>query len=198
MEEVLVVKTERLQPFIQGRVGLLTDSREELLRLIISEHVFLPRPEAEADPGYRQIIPYVLLCRERKVFATRRLNKGGEARLHGKVSVGIGGHINPVDETDREKVLMRGLERELHEEVELESPGPLLPRGVINDDTNSVGSVHLGLCFTMETAGEVRVRETEKLSGSWMSLKELRAEWDHMETWTQIALQGVFGEDFGL
>ena len=101
MEEVLVVKTEKLLPFIQGRIGLITEGREELLRLLIAEHSFLPRPEAEQDPGYRQIIPYVLLCRGEKVFATRRLNKGGEARLHGKVSVGIGGHINPVDETDR-------------------------------------------------------------------------------------------------
>ena len=68
---------------------------------------------------------------------------------------------------------------------------------MINDDSNSVGSVHLGLCFTMETAGEVRVRETEKLTGGWMTLPELRAEWDNMETWTQIALEGIFGEKTG-
>lgn len=191
MEEVLVVKTEKLNKYIQGRIGLLTDAREELLRLIIEEHEFLPRPAAEEDPGYRQIIPYVVLRQNGLIFATRRLKKGGEARLHGKISVGIGGHINPVDETDPELVLMRGLERELHEEVTIKKPGTLVPRGVINDDTNSVGSVHLGLCFTMETDGAVSVNETEKLSGSWMTMEELRAEWDNMETWTQIALEGI-------
>ena len=193
MEQVLVVKTEKLDKFLQNRVGLITDSRRELLELIINEHEFMARPLAEEDPGYRQIIPYVVLCRGEEVFATRRLNKGGEARLHGKISVGIGGHINPVDETDREKVLMRGLERELHEEVTIQKAGKLVPRGVINDNTNSVGSVHLGLCFTMEVEGEVSVNETEKLTGAFMTLPELRAEWDNMETWTQIALEGIFG-----
>lgn len=191
MEEVLVVKTEKLQAYIQDRVGLLTDHREETLKLIVEEHAFLPRPLAEDDPGYRQIIPYVVLLQDGRIFATRRLNKGGEARLHGKISVGIGGHINPVDETDREQVLLRGLRRELEEEVSIEALGELVPRGVINDDTNSVGSVHLGLCFTMEVRGEVSVRETEKLTGGWMTPEELRAEWDNMETWTQIALEGL-------
>ena len=135
----------------------------------------------------------MLLCRGEEIFATRRLNKGGEARLHGKLSVGIGGHINPVDEKDREKVLLRGLERELTEEVYLEKAGKLIPRGVINDDSNEVGSVHLGLCFTMAVEGEVSVRETEKLSGAFYTLPELQTQWDNMETWTQIALKGIFG-----
>ena len=193
MEQVLVVKTEKLNRFLQNRVGLIQDSRQELLELIIKEHEFMPRPDAEEDPGFRQIIPYVLLCQGDKIFTTRRLNKGGEARLHGKISVGIGGHINPVDEQDRERVLMRGLERELHEELSIEKAGELEPQGVINDDTNSVGSVHLGLCFTMKVEGAVSVNEVEKLTGAWMTLEELKAEWDNMETWTQIALKGIFG-----
>ena len=191
MEEVLVVKTDKLRKYIQGRLGLLTGDREALLKLIIEEHEFLPRPQAEEDPSFRQIIPYVVLLQNGRIFSTRRLNKGGEARLHGKISVGIGGHINPVDETEREQVLLRGLQRELEEEVSIEMPGPLVPIGVINDDTNSVGSVHLGLCFTMEVQGEVFVRETEKLTGGWMTPEALRAEWDNMETWTQIALEGL-------
>ncbi|MEG1686418.1 MAG: hypothetical protein RR276_00900, partial [Angelakisella sp.] len=61
----------------------------------MAHHEFIPRPEAENDPTRKQIIPYVVLCRGSEVFATRRLNKGGEARLHGLLSLGIGGHINP-------------------------------------------------------------------------------------------------------
>ena len=129
-----------------------------------------------------------MLTRKGLVFATRRLNKGGESRLHGKVSIGIGGHINPVDETDRRSVLMKGLERELDEEVYIQRRGELVPQGFINDDGNGVGAVHLGLCFSREVEGEVSVKETEKLSGGWMSLQELRGEFDNMETWSQIAL----------
>ena len=188
MEKVLVVKTEKLAKYISGRTGLLTEDREAMLEIIVNEHEFIDRAAAEDDPSYKQIIPYVVLTQKGLVFSTRRLNKGGERRLHGKVSIGIGGHINPVDEKDRRSVLMHGLERELDEEVYIQRRGELVPRGFINDDGNGVGAVHLGLCFSMEVEGEVSVKETEKLSGTWMSLQELKAEYDNMETWSQIAL----------
>ena len=188
MEKVLVVKTEKLAKYISGRTGLLTEDREAMLEIIVNEHEFIDRPAAEDDPSYKQIIPYVVLTRKGLVFATRRLNKGGESRLHGKVSIGIGGHINPVDETDRRSVLMKGLERELDEEVYIQGRGELVAQGFINPDGNGVGGGHLGLCFSMEVEGEVSVKETEKLSGGWMSLQELRGEFDNMETWSQIAL----------
>lgn len=188
MEKVLVVKTEKLAKYISGRTGLLTEDREAMLEIIVNEHEFIDRAAAEDDPSYKQIIPYVVLTQNGLVFSTQRLNKGGESRLHGKVSIGIGGHINPVDEKDRRSVLMRGLERELDEEVYIQRRGELVPRGFINDDGNGVGAVHLGLCFSMEVEGEVSVKETEKLSGAWMSLQELKSEYDNMETWSQIAL----------
>ena len=188
MEKVLVVKTEKLAKYISGKTGLLTADREEMLDIIVNHHEFMDRPAAEEDPSYKQIIPYVVLTQKGRVFSTRRLNKGGESRLHGKLSIGIGGHINPVDETDRRSVLMKGLERELDEEVYIQHRGELVPRGFINDDGNGVGAVHLGLCFSMEVEGEVSVKETEKLSGAWMSLQELKEEYDNMETWSQIAL----------
>lgn len=188
MEKVLVVKTDKLAKFISGKTGLLTADREEMLDIIVNHHEFMDRPAAEEDPSYKQIIPYVVLTQNGQVFTTRRLNKGGESRLHGKLSIGIGGHINPVDETDRRSVLMKGLERELDEEVYIQRRGQLIPRGFINDDGNGVGAVHLGLCFSMEVEGEVSVKETEKLSGAWLSLQELKSEYDNMETWSQIAL----------
>lgn len=188
MEKVLVVKTDKLAKFISGKTGLLTADREEMLDIIVNHHEFMDRPAAEEDPSYKQIIPYVVLTHNGQVFTTRRLNKGGESRLHGKLSIGIGGHINPVDETDRRSVLMKGLERELDEEVYIQRRGQLVPRGFINDDGNGVGAVHLGLCFSMEVEGEVSVKETEKLSGAWLSLQELKSEYDNMETWSQIAL----------
>lgn len=191
MESVLVVKTDKLSKYISGLSGMISSDRVEIVNTIIREHEFIPRPDAETDASYKQIIPYVILRQGDKIFATRRLNKGGEARLHGKLSIGIGGHINPVDETEREKVLMRGLERELTEEVSIEKRGELIPVGVINDDTNGVGSVHLGLCFTMDVEGKVSVKETEKLEGLWMAVPELMENWDFMETWTQIAVKAL-------
>lgn len=187
MEQVLVVKREKIKKFIAGKNGLITENVPELLEIIRNEHEYMPRAEAEEQPAFKQIIPYVILRQGDKIFVTRRLNKGGEARLHGKISIGVGGHINPVDEQG--DMLMKGLWREIHEEVELHSHGELCSCGFINDDSNSVGSVHLGACFTLETEGEVTVKETEKLEGLWMTLPELKENYDYMETWTQIALE---------
>lgn len=187
MEQVLVVKREKIEKYIAGRNGLITENVPELLEIVRNGHEYLPRPEAEERPDFKQIIPYVILRQGDKVFVTRRLNKGGEARLHGKISIGIGGHINPVDEQG--DMLMKGLWREIHEEVELDKHGELVSCGFINDDSNSVGSVHLGACFTLEVEGNVSVKETEKLEGLWMTLPELNSNYENMETWTQIALE---------
>ena len=187
MEQVLVVQRKKIEQYISGRNGLITECTDELFDIIKREHEFMPRPEAEERPDFKQIIPYVILRRGAEVFVTRRLNKGGEARLHGKISIGIGGHINPVDEQG--DLLMRGLRREIHEEVEVANHGELMPCGFINDDSNAVGSVHLGACFTMSVEGTVSVKETEKLEGLWMTKQELQDNFDSMETWTQIALE---------
>lgn len=187
MEQVLVVKREKIARYIDGKNGLIRSQPQEIFDEIMAHHEFMPRAEAEQRPDFKQIIPYVILRRGEEVFVTRRLNKGGEARLHGKISIGIGGHINPVDEQG--DLLMRGLWREIHEEVELGEHGELTPCGYINDDLNEVGSVHLGACFILPVEGEVSVRETEKLEGLWMTPQELRENYDNMESWTQIALE---------
>ena len=89
MEQVLVVKREKLERYIGGRNGLIRDNTEDILDAIMGGHEFMPRAEAEERPDYKQIIPYVILLQGDKVFVTRRLNKGGEARLHGRISIGM-------------------------------------------------------------------------------------------------------------
>jgi len=185
MEYVLSVKTALLAPYLTKN-GLITGQEEAITRLILERHEFLPRPAAEEDPAYRQVIPYVVICRGEEVFATRRLNKGGEKRLHGLLSLGVGGHIDRLSDGDGADVLTRGLLRELDEEVFMENRGALRFRGVINDSSNAVGSVHLGLFYTLETAGAVAVRETEKLEGLWIPRSRLAELAEQMETWSQI------------
>ena len=172
-ESILVVKTEYLAPYIAGKNGLIRGHDAEILDIVTARHEFRPRPEME------------------EVFVLRRLKKGGEARLHGLLSIGVGGHINPVDDAVRGEALMRGLRREVEEEVELERELSLTPVGVINEETNAVGSVHLGFMFTMEVAGEVRVRETEKLEGFWVKKSELPALAEQLEGWSKIAMEAI-------
>lgn len=191
MENVLTVRRELVSDFLP-QMGISTRDSATLVDIILSNHVFLPRPEAEQDPTHKQVIPYVVLTRGDEVFVTRRLKKGGEARLHGLLSIGVGGHISHEADGDGPDVLRRGMERELAEEVEIEHMGALMPRGIINDDTQEVGRVHLGLLFTLEVAGEVTVREKEKLDGFWKLRTELPALKDQMETWSQFAVEALF------
>lgn len=192
MEEVLVVKTSLLADILQEK-GLITGKNEAFLEIARHQHCFLPRPAAEQDPSYKQIIPYVLLLRGEEIFTMRRLAKGGESRLHGLISLGVGGHINPVDGCTGADVLMEGMRREIREEVSIQGEGPLTPMGLINDDTNEVGSVHLGLVFAMTVSGDAQVLETEKLEGSWMPIKEAKVRLAEMESWSAIALEAFPG-----
>lgn len=187
MENVLTVKRELISKFIPEK-GITTENCETMVDTILSNHEFLPRPEAENDTSHKQIIPYVVICRGDEIFVTRRLNKGGEKRLHGLLSIGIGGHINPETDGDGSDVLHRGMKREIEEEVDIENAGALTPRGIINDDTTEVGSVHLGLFYTLEVSGKVYVRETEKLEGFWVKRSELNGLYDQMESWSQFVV----------
>ena len=192
MENVLTVKRELISEYIPQK-GIVTESCDKVVDIILNNIEFLPRPEAENDPSHKQIIPYVTLCRGNEVFVTRRLKKGNETRLHGLLSIGVGGHINPDKDGYDEKVLERGMTREIEEEVYITSVGTLTPRGMINDDTQEVGSVHLGLFFTLEVTGDVSVRETEKLEGFWVKRSELPALSEQMETWSQFVTQALCG-----
>lgn len=190
MEMVMVVPVDVLSPFLQSR-GLIRGLNDTFLRLINENHLFIPRADAEGDPSYKQIIPYVTLCRGNEVFATRRLNKGGEARLHGLLSLGAGGHIDLIDDGEGD-ILHRGLERELNEELFLNSPEIPVLKGAINDDTNEVGSVHLGLFFTLNVK-DAAVREIEKLAGEWIALSDLSSLAGDMESWSKIILPALLG-----
>ena len=184
MENVLVVKTASLGDII-SRSGLIKGHESEVLSLIAAEGSFLARPVAEESPEYRQIIPYVAIVRGDEVFATRRLSKGGESRLHGLMSLGVGGHINEIDSKD-DDWLMNCLRREIEEEVDIADFGTLTLRGLVNDNGNDVGSVHLGFFFTLNTTGDVTVRETDKLTGGFEPISALPEQLHTMETWSQI------------
>ena len=110
-ESILVVRREYLAPYLTEDFGLITEGVEEIVRVIEAHHEFRPRPEMETDPAYKQIIPYVLVTRGAEAFVMQRLKKGGEQRLHGLLSLGVGGHINPVDEAGG-SALTAGLRRE--------------------------------------------------------------------------------------
>ena len=114
-----------------------------------------------------------------------RTEGGGDARLHGRATIGVGGHLNPVD--GQVDPLAAGLRREWEEELVAEWEPRFRLIGLLNDDTNPVGSVHLGVLFEVDAAGRaLAVRETEKLSGRWADAEALHAAAERLETWSRL------------
>jgi predicted NUDIX family phosphoesterase len=185
-EQVMVVPTERLAPFLVPR-GLVREQTDEILELIVDEHFFIDRPVAEVSPQYKQIIPYVVIRHGERFYLLQRTKKQTETRLHLKYSIGIGGHINP-DTPD----LIDGLQKELEEEVAVEGDYDLTFTGILIDTSTEVGNVHLGIVYILDTAsGDVTVRETEKMVGRWATRSEIAEVYASLESWSQIVIDNV-------
>jgi len=192
VEQVLVLPRDRV-PGGCDFLGLRrTDASalEDLRAAVLAHGRYLPRPAAEDDPAFKQLIPYVVVRDGSRVFLMERTDAGGDARLHRKASIGVGGHLNPVDEG--EDPLLAGLRREWTEELVADWEPSFELAGLLNDDTNPVGAVHLGVVFEVEARDrEVAVREIDKLSGRFVERSAVTAAWDRLETWSQLVAEGL-------
>jgi predicted NUDIX family phosphoesterase len=145
----------------------------------------MDRPLAEESPAFKQLIPYVVVRDGARTFLMERTDAGGDARLHRKASIGVGGHLNPVD--DGPDPLSAGLRREWAEELDADWEPVFRLVGLLNDDSNAVGSVHLGVVFVVEAAGRpIAVREHDKLTARMADADELLGARERMETWSRL------------
>src|SRR5271170_7153842 len=149
-ELVLVIPTKVLHDAGLFQ-GLNRDVEHYLPRLLDPRHfTFLPRSRAEDDPSFKQLIPYVVMKHGGQVFHYKRGQGAGEKRLRALRSIGIGGHINPIDHATGEHPYRQGMLRELAEEVILATAYHETCLGFINDDSTPVGQVHLGIVHLFE------------------------------------------------
>ena len=153
---------------------------------------FIPRPHAESNPAFKQIIPYLLI---RSVCGSRfgcYQRKGSEDRLHDLWSIGIGGHVSAVDDSknsgDLRTTVRHGLYREISEELLFEPSGQPRFLGLINEEKTSVGSVHLGMVFCLDVDDPERLIPGEELFRfRWVTKVELGGL--KLEHWSNLALR---------
>ncbi|AEX85939.1 putative phosphoesterase (MutT family) [Marinitoga piezophila KA3] len=165
---------------------------QTILEKIFKNAYFIDRDIAENDESKKQIIPYVVLKNENnEILVVKRTKKQTEKRLHNLYSVGIGGHINPVDESENpEQTFYNGLNRELDEETDIEKIKSLKYVGLILDDTTSVSRVHLGILFIAYIT-KAEIKEKENFEETWISEKELKNFDGKFEGWSEIALKAL-------
>lgn len=172
--------------------GLLLDPRSQHLPTLHDALCWAERAPLEVDASKKQLIPYVVLRCGELIWSMRRTRAQSEARLHDRLSIGVGGHLEQVDDGEGDPITS-GLLRELREEVILPATPALTFVGLINDDATEVGQVHLGLLYeaTLPSTDGVAVGEPDKHVGEWLSVAALRARQDALETWSAIALDAL-------
>ncbi len=203
-EQVLVVPT----PLFHG-LGHFQGFRGDVDRyrnvLLAPENVlFRPRSDVEKDPGFKQLIPYMIFS-HRDADGTVRLfqyvrGKGmGESRLHSKKSVGVGGHLSSVDVAENgtpHDFYREGMRRELEEEVVLDSAYTERCVGMINDDLTEVGKVHLGIVHLFELAEpNIRSNEPDLIESGFVPVTEMLRDLSGFETWSAICIEALFGKE---
>ena len=193
-EQVLVVERKVLEQVGMFH-GLTFDVDRYLHKLfVLGVPRFMPRSQAEVDPAYKQLIPYVLMTYDGKYLSYVRGRRAGETRLVGHRSIGIGGHINPSDDmplfnANFYETYLTAVEREVEEEVSVETSHTDRVVALLNDESNEVGRVHLGIVhYWILDAPEVSKREQMITQMSFMTPAELQEVRDTLETWSGLCL----------
>ena len=192
-EQVLVIDRKVVE-----RVGIfngLMFDVDRYLREIFVQGVpfFMNRSQVEQNPDYKQLIPYVIMGYDGKYLSYVRGKRAGETRLVGNRSIGIGGHINPVDWTlfsaEPYKTYLEAVEREVAEEVAVETSHTNHIVALLNDESNEVGSVHLGIVhYWALDAPNVNKREQMITQMAFMTAAELQGIKDTLETWSGLCV----------
>jgi predicted NUDIX family phosphoesterase len=188
-EIVIVVPAERVRA--AGVRQGFDPAPERILAEIFQPGVSigLPRSRAEVDPTYKQLVGYVVLRCVGRVFNYRRVKGGGESRLTGRRSVGLGGHLNLGDihgQVDR-RSLERSIRRELQEEVVVDGEPTLDFVGILNDDTTDVSRVHLGVVVAINLSSTlVSLRDPTLADGAFDLVSDLRNRSEEFEDWSRL------------
>lgn len=196
---ILACDTAGLPLDVDGASGLHTLTESMVLGMLHNAGLWIgPRNILEECTLYRQIIPYVVLRCGDQIVHYRRTPAAGESRLHGKVSIGFGGHIDLPDicfadgsTVDLWATLSRAAYREVHEEVD----GVVCIRqqalGLLIDNSNDVGRVHIGVAMVWDLDRlPVGSSEKEIAHGGASQLAELQADMlANYEVWTQMLLK---------
>jgi predicted NUDIX family phosphoesterase len=194
-ENVLVIKRSLFDEL--GAFQGLNFEPQKYSGAILSRgnNFFIPRPEAESNPAFKQIIPYALIVFQNKVLHYVRGKKAGEQRLVAKGSIGIGGHMNETDESlfaMDEQAYRAGVEREVNEEIKIDTPFEDRIVALLNDDSTEVGRVHLGIVHIFRLKEpKVHKREAMITGLTFLTKDDLVSRRASLETWSQICVDSL-------
>lgn len=184
-ENILCVTKNDLKRFFDTEKRYWTVKKETVNLL---PFFFERRMKAENHVGNKQIIPYAMIFNsEGKLLVYQR--HGSESRLRDFYSVGIGGHVNEKDKVDTlSKTLLRGVKREIREEIGLDvTDSDIQLIGMIDEEQTEVGLYHTGIVFSIKTDNQMLHFDSEINNPQWRVPGEL--DLSCFELWSSLALQ---------
>jgi predicted NUDIX family phosphoesterase len=173
---------------------------EKLWGRILNNIQAVPRPDAEKDYSFKQLVVYAVIKSSGMFLTYRRTPKTGEERLRSKYSIGIGGHVNIGDTSQLtlfnsalgKGFLLQALWREIREEINIESGISEEPKLVcfINDNSNEVGKVHFGTVWTIEIEKpEVLLRKERGIGKlQFLNIQDLENRKQEFENWSRLLI----------
>lgn len=187
-EQILVIERSKLFRSIPVWQGFCSVHYTDVVSSVLQNQHFMQRAQAENDPQYKQIIPYVILRHENHLFVVQRRSTASEQRLASKSSLGIGGHLRASDLINNNP--FDWARRELHEEINGIHITQSTFFGFINDDSNAVGTVHFGIVYLADLAHRNIKVNSELKHGQWHCVHTMPT-YDHFEPWSQLVLSAL-------
>lgn len=187
-ERILVIKRDSIFQYDGPWHGLKQCDYDWYLWAVEHFGQFHSRMAMENDPRYKQIIPYLIFTYQDQIFVVERKETTTEQRLASKLSIGIGGHINKDDILG--STLFDWAQREFNEEVSYHDPFEFEPLGIINDDTDSVGQVHLGFVFLLRGSTPNISIKSELKNGQLIKRSSI-TDVSRFESWSKIVLEHI-------
>lgn len=200
---ILAITTDSAKKLVNFKQGFIHGDKIEVNP---DDVIIASRNVLEQDANFKHIIPYILVKQGDKYLTYQRTSKGGESRLHGDFSVGFGGHIDVGDinlQNDGQQInlsesIIFSAQREMAEELAIilyyeETETSLVIKGFLYDDSNAVGSVHLGLVIVIEVPEDREITSPEDqidLQG-FKTKDELLENLVKYENWSQLLIENL-------
>lgn len=193
-ELILVVKRDCI--FADGDwQGIKEVCFDSYVSLIQKNKEFQPRGLMEKNPSYKQIIPYLVFEHNEQYFLMQRSSQASEERLRNNYTLGIGGHVRQEDLVSDS--LIDWARREFYEEINYHGSLSIEPLGILNDDSNEVGKVHVGFVFLLRGDHDRISVKSELQSGRMVPIEECMLLNKHMETWSQMVMKHLLDIKYG-
>ncbi|NVP17649.1 NUDIX domain-containing protein [Candidatus Gracilibacteria bacterium] len=199
--EIMVVRNDKIFSDIVRKSKFYNNDESNFEKKILDNYEYMVRGNAEINFEYKQPIPYgIVLNENNQVFVYKRGGSGsnaGEHRLHSKIAIGVGGHIEKEDE-NLSNPISESLIREVEEELNIKENDILSVEaiGYINNETDEVSKVHIGVAYIIKIHNSnFELLDGELDNGEFLSIEKLQEMIDSgkydVEAWTKIVFEPV-------